>query len=87
MRCPFYRDPWALIEHGIAGIVRVSRCEDARVALEASVWLIRYAEALLGAKRAEEGNAAAIAELRALYSKDSRGEERDRANGAANEGS
>jgi len=69
-RCPGYDDPRALLEHGIAMIVRISQSDDLRVALQASVWLIRYAEALLRAQPpAEEGNAKAIAELRALYAK------------------
>ena len=47
-----------------------TQSDDLRVALHASVWLIRYAEALLRAQPpAEEGNAKAIAELRALYAK------------------
>jgi hypothetical protein len=50
-RCPEYRDPWALIEHGIAGMVRLSRCRNPAVALEACRWLARYAESLLKSER------------------------------------
>jgi len=39
-RCPGYDDPRALLEHGIAMIVRVSQCDDPALALKAGQWLV-----------------------------------------------
>jgi hypothetical protein len=50
-RCPEYRDPRALLEIGIAGIVRVSQCGDPVVAKKAAQWLAEYAERLLNSER------------------------------------
>jgi hypothetical protein len=49
-RCPFYRDPRALVEHGIAAIVRMSQCEDLALALKAGQWLMEYGERLMNGK-------------------------------------
>jgi hypothetical protein len=60
-RCPFYRDPRALIEHGIATIVRVSQCDDLALALKAAQWLVKYGEGLMKGKRqAKEEIAATV---------------------------
>ena len=45
-RYPEYRDPRALLEIGIAGIVRVIQCGDPRLARKAAQWLVKYAESL-----------------------------------------
>jgi hypothetical protein len=45
-RCPFYRDSRALLEIGIATIVRVSQCDDPAIALKAGRWLVEYGERL-----------------------------------------
>jgi hypothetical protein len=50
-RCPEYNNPRALLEHGIAGMVRLSRCGDPAVALKAGQWLAEYAESLMKGKR------------------------------------
>ena len=50
LRCPEYRDPRALMEHGIAALVRVSQSDDLAVALKAGQWLVEYGEKLMKAK-------------------------------------
>ena len=61
LRCPGYRDPQALMEHGIAAIVRVGRSDDLAVALKASQWLVEYAESLLnGERQAKEETASTV---------------------------
>jgi len=50
-RCPGYDDPRALLEHGIAMIVRVSQCDDPALALKAGQWLVEYGERLLNGRR------------------------------------
>ena len=49
--CPEYRDPRALVEHGIAAMMRISQCDDRAIALKASQWLIEYGEGLIKGKR------------------------------------
>ena len=51
LRCPEYRDPQALMEQGIAAIVRISQCADPAIALKASQLLVEYAEGLIKGKR------------------------------------
>jgi len=51
LRCPEYRDPRALVEHGIAAMMRISQCDDRAIALKASQWLIEYGEGLIKGKR------------------------------------
>ena len=51
LRCREYRDPQALMEHGIAAMVRVSQCEDPALALKAGQWLVEYGERLLNGRR------------------------------------
>ena len=50
-RCPEYRNPWALIEQGIAAMVRASQSEDPGVAMQAGEWLAEYAEKLRAGPR------------------------------------
>ena len=60
-RCPEYNYPQALMEHGIAAIVRVGRSDDLAVALKASQWLVEYAESLLnGERQAKEETASTV---------------------------
>jgi hypothetical protein len=60
-RCPEYDDPRALLEHGIAGMVRITQCDDPAMALKASHWLARYAESLMkGKPKAKEEDASAV---------------------------
>jgi hypothetical protein len=60
-RCPGYDDPRALLEHGIAGIVRVIQCGDPAVAREAVQWLAEYEERLRkGERRAKEEEASGV---------------------------
>ena len=49
-RCPEYRDHRALMEHGIAAIVRVSQCDDLALAVKAIQWLVKYAESRMNGK-------------------------------------
>jgi hypothetical protein len=49
-RCSEHDDPRALIEHGIAAMVRVTRCDDPQLALKAGQWLIEYGERFMKAK-------------------------------------
>jgi hypothetical protein len=51
LRCPEYNNPQALLEHGMAGMVRVSKSGDPAVALKAGQWLVEYAESLRSGKR------------------------------------
>jgi hypothetical protein len=51
LRSPEYRDPQALIAHGIAALMRLSQCDDPAIALKASQWLIEYGEGLIKRKR------------------------------------
>jgi hypothetical protein len=51
LRCPEYRDPRALVEHGIAAMMRISGCDDLAIALKAAQWLIEYGEGLMKGKR------------------------------------
>ena len=58
LRCPEYRDPQALMEHGIAAMVRVSQCDDPALALKASQWLVEYGGRLMSGKpKAKEEDA------------------------------
>jgi hypothetical protein len=60
-RCREYRDPWALLEHGIAAMVRLSRCDDPAIALKAGRWLVEYAESLMNGKpKAKEETASGV---------------------------
>ena len=49
-RCPEYGDAQALLEHGIAAMVRVSQSDDLAQALKAGRWLVEYGERLMKAK-------------------------------------
>ena len=49
-RCPEYDDLRALIEHGVAAMVRVSECEDRAIAMKAAQWLVEYGQRLMKAK-------------------------------------
>lgn len=57
-RCPEYDDPGALIEHGVAAMVRVTQGSDPQLALKASQWLVEYAESLRNGKRQAKEEAA-----------------------------
>jgi len=51
LRCPWYRDGGALMEHAIASMVKLIECGSPRVALEACRWLVTYAENLRSSER------------------------------------
>ena len=60
-RCPEYDDARALLEIGIAAMVRLSRCGDPAVAREAAQWLAEYEERLRKSERqAEEETASGV---------------------------
>jgi len=63
----------ALLEHGLATVVRASQSENIRMALEGK-WLVAYADNLVRLESAEskpamDTRADVIAELRGLYAK------------------
>ena len=60
-RCPEYRDPWALLEHGIAAIVRLSQCDDPAIAMEAEQWLVEYGKDSV--KRKSRGKASRVTKI------------------------
>lgn len=64
---PEYRNGERLLEHALAGIVRLTQSEVATVALAACEWLIGYSNTLRAQDKA--GEADVIGELRALYRK------------------
>jgi hypothetical protein len=51
LRCREYRNSQALMEQGIAAMVRVSQCDDPALAQKAGQWLVEYGERLLNGKR------------------------------------
>jgi hypothetical protein len=57
-------DAQALLEHGIAAIVRVSQSDDLQLALKATQWLIEYAErSMKGKRQAKEEEASAVSPI------------------------
>jgi hypothetical protein len=60
-RCPEYDDARALLEIGIAGIVRVTQSSDPVVAKKAARWLAEYEERLRKSERqAKEETASGV---------------------------
>jgi hypothetical protein len=69
-RLASYRDGDKLLEHSIAAMVDLTRCDNAVVRMQAAQWLNSYAHSLLakGVKH-RDADAQIVAELRMLYAK------------------
>lgn len=71
------KDGYALLQQGLATMVRVAQSEDLKHAMAAADWLVRYGEQILAEKRVKpvpekalyQSREGVIAELRGLYAK------------------
>lgn len=72
--CPEATDPTIIRAHGVAIMVKVSRCSDMAIAAHAADWLVRYADNLEARQAAAKAKPSdekqrLLADLRGLYSK------------------